>query len=247
MNGKFPTLRPRIEQKKCQRFFSSKDDYEKQLKQAQTELLKLQNQLHLDGRKMIIIFEGHDAAGKGGVIRRIAQYLDPRGIIVHAIGKPNVVEIHEHYFQRFFQRLPQPGAIAVFDRSWYGRVLVERVEKIISPKTGNRAYGEILAVEKMLRDDGVLVLKYLLDISHEEQRKRFKERMSNPLKAWKLTEEDLRNRKKWNIYHAAYKAMLRKTSIKQSPWKVVPADSKWFARVFIANDIAATAKKHFNY
>lgn len=207
----------------------------------------LQNRMFLDGRKMIVVFEGHDAAGKGGVIRRMTEYLDPRGIVVHAIGKPNVVEIDEHYFQRFFQRLPKPGAIAVFDRSWYGRVLVERVEKIIPPKTGNRAYGEIIAVEKMLRDDGVLILKYLLDISHEEQLKRFEERKSNPLKAWKLTEEDLRNRKKWNIYHAAYKAMLRKTSDKKSPWVVVPADSKWFARVFILNHLTVTAKKHFNY
>jgi len=159
-----------------------------------------------------VIFEGNDAAGKGGVIRRMTQYLDPRGVVVHPIGKPNVVEAEEHYFQRFFQRLPKPGTIAVFDRSWYGRVLVERVEKIISPKTGQRAYGEILAVEKMLRDDGVLVLKYLLDVSRDEQEKRFEERKKNPLKSWKLTKEDLRNRKKWNLYHAAYRTMLRKTS-----------------------------------
>lgn len=247
MRQKFPTLRPKREQKKCQNFFSSKDEYQKQLEIAQHELLKLQNRMILEGRKMIIIFEGHDAAGKGGVIRRMAQYLDPRSIDVHAIGKPNVIEIDEHYMQRFFARLPRKGSIAVFDRSWYGRVLVERIEKLISPKTGNRAYGEISRVEEMLRDDGVLILKYLMDVSHDEQLRRFKEREENPLKAWKLTEEDLRNRRKWNLYHVAYKAMIRKTSSKKSPWIVVPSDSKWFCRVFILNHIVVTARKFYGY
>ena len=147
-----------------------------------------------------------------------------------------------NFMQRFFARLPNRGEISVFDRSWYGRVLVERVEGLSTKKQWKRAYSEINSIEKMLQDEGVIILKYLLDISYAEQGRRFKERKQDPLKSWKLTAEDFRNRSKWDQYQLAFKEMTKKTSKSTCPWVVVPADSKWYARVIILNDIASIAR-----
>jgi len=239
----YQSILPLLDQKKAKTFFSSKKEYEKTLLKAQHELLVLQQKIYQNKKKVILVFEGADAAGKGGVIRRLAEHLDPRGLKVHAIGAPNVLEKDQNYFERFFKKLPQAGEICVFDRSWYGRVLVERVEKLIQKPDWVRAYSEINAIEKMWIQDGVLISKYYLDLTHDEQLKRFEERRKNPLKAWKLTEEDLRNRNKWNEYSLAIKEMIRYTSPKISPWKVLPADSKWYCRVTIMNDLIKKLKR----
>ncbi len=232
-------------QKRALTYFLNKADYEEQLFKAHFDLLSLQQKISRKKKKMIIVLEGCDTAGKGGLIRRLGQYMDPRSLHVYATSKPSSEESGQHYMQRFFSRLPQPGEISVFDRSWYGRVLVERVEGFAKISEWKRAYSEINNLEKMLIDDGIFILKYFLDISYKEQGHRFKERENNPLKSWKMTEEDYRNRKKWDAYQIAFKDMKKKTSTKYCPWKFVPADSKWFARINIINDITKRAEKFF--
>lgn len=226
---------------KC--FFLDKIAYEKQLLKIQTELLILQQELFRQKRKMIIVVEGSDTAGKGSLIRRMAQYMDPRSFHVFGIGKPTPDELEQHYLQRFFARLPRAGEICVFDRSWYGRVLVERVEGYATLKQWQRAFNEINSFEKILCDEEVLIFKYLLDISYTEQGRRFKARENDPLKSWKMTDDDYRNRKKWDSYQKAFKDMTKRTSTKYCPWKVIPSDSKWFGRVKILSDIVKRASK----
>ncbi len=209
---------------------------------AQIELLSIQQKILRKKKKMIIVLEGSDTAGKGGLVRRMAAHLDPRTFHVYGIGKPTLDELGQHYLQRFFARLPSQGEICVFDRSWYGRVLVERVERFAKRPQWQRAFGEINNFEKLLTDDGILVLKYFLDISYKEQGDRFKAREGDPLKSWKLTSDDYRNRKKWVPYQAAFAEMRKRTSTRSCPWHFVPADSKWFARVHILNDINNKAR-----
>lgn len=230
-------------QYKARNYFLDKKEYEAQLLEAQIKLLSLQQKILRKKRKMIIVLEGCDTAGKGGLVRRLAQHIDPRMLHVYGISKPTSEELSQHYMQRFFVKLPSKGEICVFDRSWYGRVLVEQVEGFAKPSECQRAYTEINNFEKMLKDDGVLILKYFLDISYSEQGRRFKEREQNPLKSWKLTEEDYRNRKKWDEYQLAFRKMKKRTSTSICPWSVVPADSKWFARVHILNDILEQSSK----
>lgn len=240
-----PSLLPQREHEKTKTRFASKDEYEKRLYEIQLDLLRVQQFVHRGRHKLVLLFEGPDAAGKGGLIKRLTQFMDPRGVQVHPIGKPNDIEAGEHYLQRFMARLPQPGMITVFDRSWYGRVLVERVEELCPPEAWRRAYGEINFLEKALQNDGILILKYLLDLTYDEQKERFKERRRDPLKSWKLTDEDERNRRKWNEYYLAYREMLKRTATDECPWRVVAADSKWHARVSILEDIEARARRVF--
>lgn len=240
---KISCLSSLAEQKKAMAYFSKKEVYEDRLLKLQTDLLAAQQQIFRKKQKVIIVLEGSDTAGKGGLVRRLAQHLDPRPLHVHGIGEPSAEELSQHYMQRFFARLPRKGEISVFDRSWYGRVLVERVEKLATPIEYKRAYKEINFFEKMLSDDNILILKYLLDISYSEQGCRFKEREQNPLKSWKMTDDDYRNRKKWDSYQLAFKEMISKTSTPYCPWQVVPADSKWFARVHILKDIVKRTQK----
>lgn len=232
-------------QAKAKVFFADKNEYETELLKSQVQLLSLQQKIFRNKQKLIIILEGCDTAGKGGFVRRMAQHLDPRQFHVYGTSKPTPDELEQHYLQRFFLRLPQSGEICVFDRSWYGRVLVERIEGFAKRDQWKRAYKEINQIEKILTDDGILILKYLLDISFTEQGLRFKAREKDPLKSWKLTEEDYRNRKKWDAYQEAFKEMKRQTSTQICPWKIVPADSKWFSRVEILNDILFRANRFF--
>lgn len=231
------------EQLRAQGAFKDKADYENRLVDLQKKLLGLQQKIHREGAKIIVVFEGADAAGKGGVIQNLTRYWDPRGYRVHSIGAPNPVEAKQNYLQRFFARFPDEGSIVIFDRSWYGRVLVERVEKLAPKRDWKRAYREINAIEEMLVEDGTFVLKYFLDVSYEEQAKRFKERASDPLKKWKLTDDDGRNRKKWDEYMPAITEMIERTSTKQAPWTVVAADSKWFSRITVLEDLLRRAKR----
>lgn len=242
---KHKTLLTRSEQKSAKSCFKSKAEYDEKLHELQALMLDLQQVVRSGKRKIILVFEGADAAGKGGAIKRITEVLDPRGFKVQAIGAPNEIERKENYMQRFFKSFPSEGEIAIFDRSWYGRVLVERVEGLIPKRDWKRAYGEINSIEAMLANDGVLILKYFLDLSYDEQNQRFKERAADPLRKWKITDEDRRNRLKWDDYHLAFRDMIENTSTSIAPWHIVAADSKWSARVSILQDVILQGHRGF--
>ncbi|HTP84133.1 MAG TPA: polyphosphate kinase [Alphaproteobacteria bacterium] len=212
---------------------ADKADYEKRLDKLQKQMLSIQQTYFHERRRAILVFEGWDAAGKGGAIRRLTEQLDPRGFHVWPIGAPRPDEQGRHYLYRFWTRLPEPGTIAIFDRSWYGRVLVERVEGLISKSTWRRAYDEINEFERMLIEDGARVVKVFLHITPEEQLRRFTERLSNPYKRWKLTEEDIRNHQRWDDYAEAVEDMFDRTSTKAAPWNAIYAEKKWVARIAV--------------
>jgi AMP-polyphosphate phosphotransferase len=188
------------------------DEYERKIKPLQSKLQLIQ-QAYLGTRQhAVIALEGRDAAGKGGVVRRLGWTLDPRSFKVHPIAAPTPHQKMQHYMQRFWRRLPNQGQIVVFDRSWYGRVLVERVEGFAAKSEWKRAYREINDFERTLIDDGAHIAKVFLHITAEEQAKRFKDRLANPLKRWKLSYEDFRNRDSWKEYTEAIEDMMEKTS-----------------------------------
>lgn len=223
----------------------TKDIYAKDLKKFQLGLLNLQLRLKESKRSVIIVIEGPDAAGKGGAIKRTLEFLDPRLVRVYSTQKPTTEEYRHHYLWRFWNRLPSYGEIAVFDRSWYGRVLVERVEGFATDAEWKRAYGEINEMERTLVDDGAIVIKLYLHVSKQEQLKRFKERQANPYKHWKINDEDWRNRRKWNQHNKAAEDMFVKTSTKLAPWTVIAGDYKWHARVSFAKTIYDRIAKEF--
>ena len=210
------------------------------LKKLQLRMLRVQQGTFHNKQRVVIAIEGVDAAGKGGVIRRITHNLDPRSFHVYPIGKPSDEEQGIHYLYRFWSKLPTKGIIAIFDRTWYGRVLVERVEKLIPKEVWTRAYDEINQFEKLLTDDGVKVIKVFLRISKEEQLKRFQDRLQDPYKQWKLSKEDLRNRSKWDKYSEAYEEMIEKTDTEYAPWHVVDTDDKHEAREEVLKIIVDT-------
>jgi polyphosphate kinase 2 (PPK2 family) len=205
--------------------------YKAALKELQRSLTALQQTYLFSGHKAVIVFEGWDAAGKGGTIRRMSAALDPRSFKVWPIGAPRPYYLDRHYLLRFMDRLPPTGAISVFDRSWYGRVLVERVEGLTPEERWRAAYGEIRSFERMLLDDGTRLVKLFFHITPDEQLARFERRLRDPLKRWKLTYEDFRNREKWEDYAEAIDEMLARTSTEDAPWHVIPANDKRFARV----------------
>jgi len=205
--------------------------YLAELARVQERLRQIQRAYLKSGDSAAIVFEGWDAAGKGGTIRCMSAVLDPRGFKVWPISAPRKYYLERHYLARFFERLPPRGAISVFDRSWYGRVLVERVEGLASVKEWRRAYQEINEFERSLTDHGTRVIKLFLHISPEEQLRRFRDRVLDPTKRWKLSYEDFRNRKKWDVYEEAADDMFRETSSAHAPWHVIPANSKKYARV----------------
>lgn len=205
--------------------------YLAQLADLQRKLTQMQQAYLLSGRKAVIVFEGWDAAGKGGTIRRLSQAFDPRGFKVWPIGPPRNYYRERHYLLRFMERLPPDGGVSVFDRSWYGRVLVERVENLTPEHRWRAAYDEINTFERMMTDDGVRVVKLFFHISPKEQAKRFEERLRNPMKRWKLSYEDFRNRAHWADSEAATNEMFEKTSSDHAPWTVIPANQKKYARI----------------
>ena len=217
--------------------------YQRKLKKWQRRLLNVQQAYYHQNRRAIIVFEGWDASGKGGAIRRVTERLDPRGFQVHPRGAPSQEEQGKHYLYRFQTRLPSPGKIAIFDRSWYGRVLVERIEGFASKPEWQRAYQEINEYERMLTDDNARIIKIFLHISPEEQLKRFSERLGNPVKRWKLTEEDIRNRQRWPEYEQAINQMFKYTSTQTSPWHPIAADHKWYARLEVLKHIVKTMEQ----
>ena len=205
--------------------------YFRELARVQERLARIQRAYLKSGHSAAIVFEGWDAAGKGGTIRCMSAVLDPRGFKVWPISAPRKYYLDRHYLARFFERLPPRGAISVFDRSWYGRVLVERVEELASPRDWRRAYQEINEFERTLNDHGTRVVKIFLHITPEEQLRRFRDRVLDPTKRWKLSYEDFRNRKRWADYEEAANDMFRETSTGYSPWHLIPANSKKYARV----------------
>jgi polyphosphate kinase 2 (PPK2 family) len=216
----------------------SSDEYHVDLVRLQVRLSQLGFQVYKQQRPVIIAFEGWDAAGKGGAIRRLTERLDPRGYVVHAISAPKGDDAEHHYLWRFWRRLPEAGQIAIFDRTWYGRVLVERVEGFCSEDEWRRAYREINEFERQLVDFGAVLVKFWLHISKEQQLARFEDRRDTAYKAWKLTDEDWRNRDKWDEYVQAVEDMLLKTSTTVAPWTVVPANDKLYARVLVLQTVA---------
>ncbi|WP_067098331.1 polyphosphate kinase 2 family protein [Marinomonas atlantica] len=218
---------------------ADKRSYKKQLKRAQKAMKEVQQAYFHQGKRAIIVFQGWDASGKGGAIRRVTEKLDPRGYRVHPIAAPSKEEQGRHYLYRFQTRLPKPGTLAIFDRSWYERVLTERVEGFATAEQWQRAYQEINEFERLLMDDGVRIIKLFMNISKDEQLARFEERLSNPMKQWKLTEEDLRNRDSWSHYAQATDDMFQHTSTDQAPWQLIPANKKWYARITALDTIVS--------
>jgi polyphosphate kinase 2 (PPK2 family) len=208
-------------------------NYERRLKSMQSVMQSIQ-QAYLGTReRAVIVLEGWDTAGKGGIVRRLGWALDPRSFKVYPIAAPLAHERGRHYLQRFWERLPDPGQIVVFDRSWYGRILVERVEGFASTRQWHRGYDEINEFERMMVADGIRLAKCFLHITPAEQSHRFKDRLTNPLKRWKLSYEDFHNRSRWADYEVAIEDMLEKTSLKRAPWYFVPANDKPYGRVAV--------------
>ena len=218
-------------------------DYERRLAEMQQTLQRVQQAYLGTSHRAIIVLEGWDTAGKGGVVRRLGWALDPRSFKVHAIAAPTRREKSLHYLQRFWERLPEHGQIVVFDRSWYGRVLVERVEAYATPTEWHRAYNEINDFERMLLEDDTRLVKIFLHITPEEQMHRFRTRLTDPLKRWKLSYEDFRNHGRWKDYEAAIEDMVETTSTKRAPWHLVPANSKPFGRLAAFRVIADRLSK----
>jgi polyphosphate kinase 2 (PPK2 family) len=216
--------------------------YRQQLAAAQEELHGLHFQIFKEQVPVLCVFEGWDAAGKGGAIKRLAECLDPRGFSVETFAAPKGDERTHHYLWRFWTRLPRAGHLTIFDRSHYGRVLVERVEGFCSGNEWSRAYREINEFEAHQTGFGMVICKFWLHITPQEQLRRFKSRERDPYRSYKLTEEDWRNRAKTPEYTQAVEEMLERTSTSTAPWTVVEANDKWHARVKIVRTVARAIK-----
>lgn len=220
-----------------------KEEYKVKVEELQKKLTILHNRMYREKVPVIIALEGWDAAGKGGAIKRITEKIDPRGYEVVPISSPNDLERQYHYLWRFWSKFPKTGHLTIFDRTWYGRVLVERVEGFASREEWTRAFAEINQMEESLCQDGYIILKFWLHIDKDEQEKRFEERQNTPEKQWKITDEDWRNRSKWDAYERAVDDMLVKTSTNYAPWYIVEANSKYYARIKILETIVDTLEK----
>lgn len=209
----------------------TQEEYRAELDRLQERLGHLHNKLYRKKVPVIIAYEGWDAAGKGGNIKRITEALDPRGFEVHPIASPEPHEKARHYLWRFWNRLPKTGHIAVFDRTWYGRVMVERLEGFCRENDWQRAYNEINEFERELADWGAVIIKFWVQIDKDTQLARFNERQNTPAKQWKITEEDWRNREKWDLYEGAVNEMLQKTNTTYAPWHILESNDKRYARL----------------
>ncbi len=217
----------------------SSEEYEARLREAQRRMLHVRLRLggHLEstqvGPGVLVVFEGSDAGGKGGAIKRIVEPLDPRHYRVSAFAKPNLDEKRKHFLWRFWKEVPGMGQMALFDRSWYGRVLVERVEGYATQEQWKRAYEEIVQFERSLVQEGVIIVKFWLQISADEQLRRFESRRNDPVRSWKLTDEDWRNRDKVALYDEAVEEMFERTDHDLAPWHLVSGEQKKWARVIV--------------
>ena len=223
------------------------EKYKQSLVKYQLALNKLAYQIYTQQRPVVIVFEGWDAAGKGGAIRRITEKIDPRGFAVYPIAAPKGDDATHHYLWRFWRRLPETGQIAIFDRSWYGRVMVERIEGFCTEAEWKRAYREINSFERQLVDSGAVIFKFWLHIDQEEQLRRFESRSGDERRSWKLTEEDWRNREKWGLYEEAVNDMLLKTSTLTAPWTVIEGNDKLHARIKILRTLVNTLSSSLKF
>ena len=215
----------------------SKEEYKEKLDALQKKLGFLHSEIYRLRIPVVLGFEGWDAAGKGGAIRRLTSHMDPRGYQVNPTASPNDIEKVHHYLWRFWNNMPKAGHVAIFDRTWYGRVMVERIEGFCTEAEWKRAYQEINEMEAHMANYGAVVLKFWLHIDKYEQERRFKERTENPAKQWKITDEDWRNRAKWDLYEEAVNEMLVRTSTTYAPWIVVEGNSKYYARVKVVETV----------
>jgi polyphosphate kinase 2 (PPK2 family) len=227
----------------------TKEEYRTQRNRYQLQLRELAYQLYEQRRTLVVVYEGWDAAGKGGNIKRVTGRLDPRGYEVFSIAAPKGDDATHHYLWRFWRRLKPPDEkqILIFDRSWYGRVMVERLEGFCTEEEWRRAYREINEFERQLVDFGMILVKFWIHISPEEQLRRFEAREDTPYKAWKLTDEDWRNRQKWDEYEEAVEDMLLRTSTITAPWTVVEGNQKWYARVKSLHTLVEVLSKELDY
>ncbi len=215
----------------------TKEEYKKQVDHLQKRLEFLHSEIYRLRIPVVLCFEGWDAGGKGGAIKRLTSHLDPRGYKVNPTASPNDIEKVHHYLWRFWNNVPKAGHIAIFDRTWYGRVMVERIEGFCTEEEWKRAYQEINEMEAHMANAGAVILKFWLHIDKDEQERRFKERQENPAKQWKITDEDWRNREKWDQYEVAVNEMLIRTSTTYAPWIVVEGNSKYYARVKVLKTV----------
>lgn len=220
-----------------------KDEYSKRLDKLQSRLSYLHGILYQRKIPVIIMYEGWDAAGKGGNIKRLSEALDPRGYSVNPTAAPDKDELSHHYLWRFWKKLPKDGHIAIFDRTWYGRVMVERIEGFCAESEWKRAYREINEFEEELRRWGAVLVKFWVDVDKDEQLRRFKERENTPSKRWKITDEDWRNREKWDLYETAVDEMFRRTSTEAAKWTVLESNSKLYARIKALDIVVSEIQK----
>jgi len=219
------------------------ETYKAELKYAQKRLFELHNKLYRTRTPLIIVYEGQDAAGKGGNIRRLTQGLDARGYEVNPTSAPTPQELHHHYLWRFWNSLPKNGHIAIYDRSWYGRVMVERIEGFCTTEQWKRAFDEMNRFEKSLEEWGAIIIKFWLQIDSDEQLRRFEERMNTPEKRWKITDEDWRNREKWDEYDKCVNEMIKYTNTEYAPWVVIESNNKKYARIKAINSVIDRIEK----
>ena len=225
----------------------SRGDYKKQLSHEQVQLRHLQLNIHQHQIPVLVLFEGWDAAGKGGAIKRLTDVLDPRSYKVRAFSAPTDEEKAHQYLWRFWRRLPTAGTIGIFDRSWYERVLVERIEGFASEIEWRRAYQEINEFESQLTDAGCVLVKFWLHISPEKQMERFMERQNDPFRQYKLTEEDWRNRERWSLYEVAVNQMIQRTSTPTAPWTLIAANDKYYARVKVIQTVIGAIRQKLKH
>ena len=221
----------------------TESEYKEELNRLQKRLEMLHSEIYRLRIPVVIGFEGWDAGGKGGAIKRLTSHLDPRGYQVNPTASPNDIEKVHHYLWRFWNNVPKAGHIAIFDRTWYGRVMVERIEGFCTEAEWKRAYQEINEMEAHMANAGAVVLKFWMHIDKDEQERRFKERMENPAKQWKITDEDWRNRAKWDLYEEAVNEMLVRTSTTYAPWIVVEGNDKHYARVKVLQTVVDAIEK----
>lgn len=220
-----------------------KEEYEKHLDELQQKLSLLHSEIYAKRIPVVLAFEGWDAGGKGGAIKRLTRALDPRGYTVNPTSSPNDIERAHHYLWRFWTRMPKDGHIAIFDRTWYGRVMVERIEGFCTTEDWQRAYKEINQMEQELANHGAVVIKFWMHIDKDEQARRFKERQDTPEKNWKITDEDWRNREKWDMYEKAVDEMLVRTSTPYAPWVIVEGNDKLYARIKVLETVVDALEK----
>ena len=222
----------------------SKAEYKARMPALRNRLYDLQKACWDAKIPSVILFEGWDAAGKGTSIKALTRRLEPRGFKLYPIQAPRTYEMHMPWLWRFWLKLPNDGQMAIFDRSWYGRVLVERVEKFAKKEDWQRAFKEINEFERTLTDDGLILVKFWIHISKKEQLDRFKKREKDPWKNWKLTEEDWRNREQWDQYIAALEDMFEKTHTDFAPWTIIEGNWKWWARVKALKTVVNAIEAH---